>query len=231
MRRKSYFHIDDEQVREETDMPFERKIDSLVATSISTYNLVQESSYCREKDDIIPVSTDTLSDAIKLINYLNVEYCLIGAFAVIFYGCIRTTRDVDFIIIINDIEFIKQKKQELSALGYNVEYRKGGIDDPVGDMLVVKKGNVKIDIIIAGNPFQVNTVKNARIEKYGENQLHIAAPEDLIILKLKAGGPLDLSDVQNVYTSIKNKLNIEYIDKWAVQLKCFKEWEKIKAEG
>ncbi len=71
-------------------------------------------------------------------------------------------------------------------------------------MLVVKKGNVKIDIIPARTSLQRNAVKNAHKAKYLSQDFKIASPEDLIILKLKAGGVLDLSDVQNIYRSLKN---------------------------
>ena len=46
--------------------------------------------------------TDDMKDLIDLLEQHQVEYMLIGGFAVICYGYIRTTQDIDFLKSVNE---------------------------------------------------------------------------------------------------------------------------------
>ena len=231
MRKNSYFHMDEDQLKDDINMPLEQKIDTLISASTTASNLTNSSPYINNNVPSEPLTKDILFDALKIISSLQIDYCLIGALAVIYYGCVRATRDADFIALIDNKEILKQKQEELTKSDYQVEYRKGDFNDPVGDMLVIKKGNIKVDIILATKILQKNTVKNAHREDYLGYDLRIASPEDLILLKLVSGSYMDLYDVQNIYRSLKDKLNLDYIDDNSKQFKCHKEWNRIKEEG
>jgi hypothetical protein len=76
----------------------------------------------------------------------------------------------------------------------NAELRRGGFDDPVP--LLIRAD--ALDIIVATKKYEVETVEQSILTHLAGRDIPVASPEYLIILKLKAGGPRDLLDVQEI---------------------------------
>jgi predicted nucleotidyltransferase len=43
-------------------------------------------------------------------------------------------------------------------------------------------------------------------------EVPVTSPEDLIVLKCLAGGPVDLEDARSIFRIMKNKLDMKYLE-------------------
>ena len=72
------------------------------------------------------IFTDDMRDIISLFEKYKVEYALVGGFAVNYYGYVRTTQDIDFLIFPSEenAERIKKTLQDFGfgQAGIPIEY-------------------------------------------------------------------------------------------------------------
>ncbi|MEW6623497.1 MAG: nucleotidyl transferase AbiEii/AbiGii toxin family protein [Bacillota bacterium] len=154
---------------------------------------------------------EALKSIKKIFTDNKIPYCLIGGFAVSIYGKPRFSEDIDFLVIYDD----EGKRKLIDYLtGNNIEhnYRSSDLFEPIGDLLELKLSGIIVQTIRGRYKWEKEILDNS-VEYELEPQLSIKVvkPEDLLILKLKAGGTLDLIDVNNIYQVQKDSLNIEYL--------------------
>ena len=63
------------------------------------------------------VFTEDMKDIIELFEKNSVQYALVGGFAVNFYGYVRTTQDIDFLIF-PSLENAERIKRSLKEFGF-----------------------------------------------------------------------------------------------------------------
>jgi len=172
---------------------------------------------------------ETLLLVIKEINRQNIDYALIGGFALGLYGLDRTTTDIDFIINIKDIE--KMKKILLES-GYELLFH----SDNVLQFVSPIKDFGQIDILIAKREISLNMLKNAITKDILNNSISIKVllPEDIIALKFQAiknDKSRELIDRNDIKYLIKNiSLDIEKIKYYAKVLDMSNYFDKILLE-
>ncbi len=102
-----------------------------------------------------------LHDALKSA---GVAHALIGGWAAIAWGTIRATKDIDFIAVFNRAP-LEKFKGLAEELGYSIEWRAPGVDDPVAGVLKLtsdgKKNLPEVDIIKAANAFDRAVIARA----------------------------------------------------------------------
>ncbi len=118
----------------------------------------------------------------------------------------RATKDIDFLIDA-DKDFFKSILPKLvSTKGYKFKIFKGDLLDPINGLMRVydEDGNEFIDFIPVFWNWQRESIANAEeIEIFGGVKIPIARIEDLVVLKLKAGGPQDMLDVEELFKAVK----------------------------
>lgn len=140
----------------------------------------------------------------------DVPHAAIGGWAAIAWGAVRTTRDVDLLV---DIPVRRRPalNQVLSAGAYSFEWRDGGEDDPVPQLLRLEKqtaaGTVPIDCIVAVAPADVAALGRSVTIALAGWDVPVLRPEDLIAMKLAAGGPVDIQDARAVYAAAQSELD------------------------
>ncbi|MDI6751866.1 MAG: nucleotidyl transferase AbiEii/AbiGii toxin family protein [bacterium] len=109
----------------------------------------------------------------------NLDYAVIGAFALYAYGYTRATRDVDFI---TRSEYQKKIIDYLESLGFETLNRSEGYSNHLHPV-----GSVRIDLVYIGgetaNIVFASTEKKIVLENL---ELPVVSPEHLIALKLFA---------------------------------------------
>lgn len=112
-------------------------------------------------------------------NKRKVSYALIGGYAMAFYGIIRATVDIDFIVDEKDRDYVKQTL----AKNYRIFYESDNVIQFISDDIF---GN--IDFILAKRDIGRDILKNARFFKAtgGKIKIKVARLEDIIGLKLQA---------------------------------------------
>ena len=127
-----------------------------------------------------------------------VDYALIGGLAVSIWGRPRATRDIDLLLLLDVAADVNALAERLVQKGIKSELIKGDLRDPIPYLLKIVLETVEIDVIIATKRWEFDAVENAVSIDLGAKDISIVSPEYLIIMKLKAGGPRDMLDVQDI---------------------------------
>lgn len=151
----------------------------------------------------------------------NVEYGIIGGFAVFAYGGERTTFDVDFLIHKNNRETIKEiaKNLNLKIVNENEE-------------VIQFSSLIQIDIIFANRPRAQSML--SRLRRVGDFPYPVVSPEDLVGLKIQAFSAdrareyIDKADILTIFKNVPN-LDFSLVREYAEIFGVWNELEEIKS--
>ncbi len=131
----------------------------------------------------------------RILESIAAPYALIGGRAVGLRGHPRMTLDYDFLTTdprVLEIEIWGT----LAGSGAIVESRKGDADDPLaGVVRITFAGGVEADVFLAKWKWQKGVIDRAEPLDVGGVTVPVPRTSDLILLKLAAGGYVDLQDV------------------------------------
>ena len=162
---------------------------------------------------------------------LTLRFALLGGLAVSTWGVIRATQDIDVIADcepspIRSLSLRAKIKERLEDLDSSVEWRVGDYDDPIPLLLRVKLSpafqGVGADIIWAHKRWQRDALQRAIGVDVAGDQIPVLQPEDLILMKLEAGGPQDLLDVQELLSVSPPQLDVTRLKDSAKRLRVGK---------
>ena len=134
-------------------------------------------------------------DFIRFLNEHDVRYLLVGGWAVGIYGNPRATKDIDFLIAIDD-ENIENLQKALSAFGAPA------VDSEIfqekGNVFRLGRSPVQIDIIneASGITFE-NCYANRNVVPVEGIEISIISKDDLIKNKRASGRLRDLADIES----------------------------------
>lgn len=157
-----------------------------------------------------------LEKLFRVLNALDIPYILIGGYAAAAWGYIRATKDTDFLAGIS-FDRIDRVIEDLKGQGFSVEYRSGDIEDPVRGLIKLRFPAVGetefIELLLGIKKMPPDVYLRAKKLHFAGMEIPVISPEDLIVLKLIAGSPLDISDAQNIYEIVKDQLDMNYLEK------------------
>lgn len=140
---------------------------------------------------------DALASLAAVFRERSVPYAVIGGLAVAAWGAPRATEDID---LLADLSPSSELDAALRAAGFEVEWRRGDPGDPVPLLLRLRSASgPETDVVCATRAWEremLNRSIRVRIPEGPETQ--VIALEDLIVLKLMAGGPGHLADVADL---------------------------------
>jgi len=126
------------------------------------------------------------------------QFCFIGGLAVLRWGEIRMTQDVDLCLQVgfgNEDRYITGLAQHFStrisdAAGFARKHRV---------LLLRSSGNIAIDVAFSGLEFETRMISRASLFSFTEDiQLCTCSAEDLLVLKAFADRPQDWLDVEGI---------------------------------
>jgi hypothetical protein len=136
----------------------------------------------------------TIEPVTRVLDAAEVSYALIGAHAMAARGYPRFTVDVD--LLTTDTRVLDAATwSPLLDQGAAVDRRRGDHEDPLaGVVRIVLADDTEVDVVVGRWSWEQQVV--ARAEPMSVLGVTIAVPttSDLILLKLAAGGHLDLHD-------------------------------------
>ena len=143
-----------------------------------------------------------LSLLLKKFDENNVNYALMGGFALGLCGVGRTTVDIDFLISRDDV---KQIEKIMTEAGYECRYRSENVSQYISPLAVFGE----VDFLHAFRKASLEMLKRAQEKGIFNNSLKIRVliPEDLVGLKLQAIKN-DPQKLQKDMTDIESLLNI-----------------------
>ena len=144
------------------------------------------------------ILTNDMKELMDLFEKKNVEYMLVGGVAVICYGYIRTTQDIDFLIYPSQ-ENSKKIMDALTEFGFGnagipIEYfQKEGTAIHIG----VEPNRIDFLTCLKGVSNDTLFQNRSQVEFQGKT-FNIISKNDLIQVKKAAGRAKDLADVEEL---------------------------------
>jgi hypothetical protein len=131
----------------------------------------------------------------RVLESIAAPYALIGGRAVGLRGHPRMTLDYDFLT--TDPRVLQSEIwASLAERGATIEARKGDADDPLGGVVHIKfRDGAEAEVILAKWKWQKGVINRAEPLDVGGVTIPVPRTSDLILLKLTAGGYVDLQDV------------------------------------
>ena len=139
------------------------------------------------------------------------SFALIGGVALMRWGRLRTTEDVDGALLTMFVHEEKFVDTILAHFRSRIEdARSFALNNRV--LLLTASNGVSIDVSLAGLPFEEQMISRASLCDYGKGLFFLTcSAEDLVILKAFAGRDKDWSDVQSVLERQRGKLDFGII--------------------
>jgi len=139
---------------------------------------------------------DDFIEFIQCLNSNNVTYLLVGGWAVGIYGNPRATKDIDFLIAINDNNLVKLQKAliDFGAPPVDIERFK-----EKGNVIRIGSSPVQIDIINEADGIDIDDCflrkETIRVE---DADIYVISRADLIKNKQASGRAMDIADAEKL---------------------------------
>lgn len=153
-------------------------------------------------------------------------YALIGGLSVSTWGIPRGTKDIDLLISLESIRNLRAFSEALEAEGLKPEVYAGGHLDPVPYLVKVIHKDVPVDMLIVTRKWEDEAVENAIAVDFHGIKVPVIPVEHLIAMKLKAGGPRDLLDAEELLNI--GGADFKMLTGLAKRLRVTKKLEKIR---
>jgi len=112
-----------------------------------------------------------------------------------------------------------------------VEVRRGDASDPLaGVARITSPGERTIDLIVGKSAWQRDLIARSTPVRIGRAAIPVVAAADLILLKLYAGGPQDVWDIDQLLDRDASLLAAVDAGLGALPADCAPLWSRIRAE-
>ena len=142
---------------------------------------------------------------------LKWPFCFIGGLAVIRWGEIRLTQDIDLCLLCgfgNEKKYINLLLKKFRSR--IIDAKEFALNKRV--LLLYASNDVDVDISLSGLPFERDMIEQATLfEFHNDCNLITCSAEDLVILKAFADRTKDWMDVEGVLLRQGKKLDSKYI--------------------
>lgn len=150
----------------------------------------------------------------NIFRRLNIPFALAGGYAVAAWGKVRATRDIDLLASAPG-DLAAKLVKEMKKAGFEVDYRKGDESDPLRGVICLEQAAMPaaepVEIVLGIRDMPPCLFNRVREITFLGLEIPVVAPEDLIVLKCLAGGPVDLEDARSILKIMMNKLDMEYL--------------------
>ncbi len=169
---------------------------------------------------------------------LEVPHALVGGAALPAWGRIRATEDIDFLISLQASEqekldaltaslreagFAHLKREDRKRLGNLWIYYFWYPVRPQGYAL-------RLDLLMADSPEYREILERAVSREIDNYPVSVASCEDLILLKLAAGQPVDLADARELIDINRTSLDRIYLQNQSAKMRLQEALHRIWAE-
>lgn len=150
-------------------------------------------------------------DVAEILARENIDYLIIGAFALSIHGLVRASSDVDALLHITYSRLVKISKI-FAAQGLDVTLRRGDDDDPILSMLVLcdSYGN-RVELLGGIRGLDAMSFSRAVEVQFHGVPLRIAGREDFIAMKCLAGSAQDLADARAAFEGAEGPVDMDLL--------------------
>ncbi len=137
-------------------------------------------------------------ELLELFNKHNVEYIIVGAYALAFHGCPRYTGDLD-ILVKPDLNNAKNILASIKEFGF--ESLSLTAEDFSSPEKVVQLGipPIRIDLLTSLTALTWEQIESHKVKgEYGDIPVYFIGKDELIINKKALGRHKDLADIESI---------------------------------
>ena len=164
-------------------------------------------------DDSLPPAGPSFRDALdRLVNAFDahkIRYAIIGGVAVLQHGRVRTTDDIDALLLLPQLQmarFFESLVQE----GFTLDVARC-IAELRGGMTSFRFGHVVIDLLHPVIPAYHRVLDRADGRSINGRTVQVASVEGLIVTKLMAMRPQDEADIRDLLVAQAGALDLDFI--------------------
>ncbi len=168
-----------------------------------------------------PIESDSLSRVLsELVDVLRTHktnYALIGGLAVSVRGRVRSTRDIDLLLDVPQLE-LPRLLDDLKQRGFEFDLRALLSEWAKGITQLTWRGRIRVDWL---KPVVVqfqHVLDRATEVPLNDQRVRVADVEGLILLKLTAWRPQDQEDVRGLLAKHAGQLDLDWVRREISQL-------------
>jgi len=170
---------------------------------------------------------ELLARVAKILNDYEIPYAVTGGYAVSVWGRPRATFDIDIIIELHlsDIEIVRAALKGISKISYiDEEAMKEAVQREGEFNFIYSESNLKVDFFVVGSDnFSKQKLTRRIALDINNEKIYFVSPEDLILSKLlwykDSQSTRQLEDVESIFKIQKDKIDFDYLRKWALAQK------------
>jgi len=157
----------------------------------------------------------------RALSSTQAPYCVIGALALGVWGVPRATYEVDFLVLAQCTDpqpflgllrtagfAIHESWHEANPMAREVVLR---LTHPIAP-------HFPVDLVFSPGPFDRAVLDRRRAVDLHGLTIWMSSPEDLVLMKLRAGRPRDFDDVISIVKNPHLQLDLIYLWNWADRL-------------
>jgi hypothetical protein len=138
---------------------------------------------------------EDFEEFLRLLLEVNVDYVIVGGYAVAFHGYVRVTKDLD-ILFRNSIDNIMRLRNALNLFGFPTDSLEDVAFSEEGKIIRMGVSPVLIELINAVSGITFDQIwKNKVSGEYGSVNVFYISLNDLLINKKASGRPQDIADI------------------------------------
>ena len=181
---------------------------------------------------------EILKHVIVILNNAGIDYMVTGSIASSLQGEPRSTHDIDLVIVLP-----REAIPKLIAAFPPPDYylSEESVLDAVRlksmfNLLCLNDGE-KVDFwMLTDEPFDQSRFPRRRVEMVADLTMNVSAPEDTLLAKLRwcklsGGSEKQFTDALRVYEVQGDRLDIAYLNHWAIQLDVDDLWKRVCSEA
>lgn len=141
-----------------------------------------------------------LLDVLEVLASSGIPHAVVGALAVSLHGVPRGTADGDAVVWLRDTGLdARALAGRLRSAGFEAALREGDAADPIGAVLEVRDshGN-RVDLLIGVRGMDPEAARRTVRAPLLDTPVPFLGAEDLVAMKLFAGGGNDIEDVRGI---------------------------------
>jgi len=143
------------------------------------------------------VTSSLLIRVHELLTTADMPHALIGAAALAVHGVSRSTFDQD--ILVTDTRALTSLIWTPISDHARVDIRRGDADDPLAGVIRLSPdGERDVDVVVGRHTWQRAVIDEAETLQQSPASIPVASAVGLVLLKLYAGGPQDLWDIEQL---------------------------------
>jgi hypothetical protein len=155
-----------------------------------------------------------LADAVEFLETRRIPFAVIGGIAATVRGEFRATADLDFVLGIGIDDAVELAE---NLTGSYFEPLFSGVSEVVERAFILplrhKPTGLTVDLALGLSDFEKKAIARAERVQFGSCIAPVVTSEDLIIMKLFAGRPRDIEDVEGILALRHDEIDWNYLQK------------------